>query len=304
MSGLNWTIPKGAVAPGKSWPPPNAAGSGWVPAKTSTRPARSEAGAAAAQASASASATGSAQPDDLAAVAVDPAAREIDGTASSGAFCAQRPRYRVYFAAVFDRPFAASGTWNGARLEPASTAAEARSAPASNPRTTAQAGAYATFDTSRERTVSARVGISFVSVADARANLRAESRGGFGQIAARTRRRWDQALGRIEVSGGSRRHLDTFYTALYHALLAPRTFSDVGGAYIGMDGAVHRARGYTQYADFSGWDIYRSQVQLLSLLSPKRAGDMMRSLLVDAEQSGCLPRWSYANGQSMTMVGD
>jgi predicted alpha-1,2-mannosidase len=248
---------------------------------------------------------GSAQPDDLAAVDVDPARREIDGTASSGLFCGQRPRYQVYFAAVFSRPFAASGTWREGTLQPGSEAAEDRAAPASNPRSTAQAGAYATFDTSRNRVVTARVGISFVSVAGARANLAAERPGAsFKAISSQALRRWNQALGRIRVSGGSRRHLATFYTALYHALLAPRTFSDAGGAYVGMDGAVHQAVGRIQYADFSGWDIYRSEVQLLSLLTPKRAGDMMSSLLADAEQSGCLPRWPYAAGQSMTMVGD
>ena len=71
-----------------------------------------------------------------------------------------------------------------------------------------------------------------------------------------------------------------------------------------MDGAVHRARGRTQYADFSGWDVYRTEMPLLALLEPRRASDMVQSLLADAEQSGCLPRWPYANGQSMTMVGD
>ncbi len=248
---------------------------------------------------------GSAQPDDLAAVAVDPGRREISGTASSGLFCGQRPRYRVYFAAVFNRRFDAYGTWKEGSLEPGGLAAEDTRAPAANPRNTAQAGAYASFDTRGNRTVTARVGISFVSVEDARANLAAESGdAGFGEIASRARRRWDQALGRVSVSGGPERLLDTFYTALYHAFLAPRTFSDVGGAYPGMDGQVHLARGRTQYADFSGWDVYRSEVPLLSLLVPERASEMMRSLLADAEQSGCLPRWPYANGQSMTMVGD
>jgi predicted alpha-1,2-mannosidase len=111
-------------------------------------------------------------------------------------------------------------------------------------------------------------------------------------------------LGRIRVSGGPPRLLDTFYTALYHAFLAPRTFSDVGGDYLGMDGLVHRARGRIQYADFSAWDTYRTQIQLLSILAPRRASQMVRSLLADAAESGCLPRWPYANGQSMTMVGD
>ena len=150
-----------------------------------------------------------------------------------------------------------------------------------------------------------RVGVSFVSVEDARANLAAENPGlPFGSVVARARRTWKAALGRIRVSGGSTRHIETFYTALYHALLAPRTFSDVGGAYIGMDGLVHRASGRVQYADFSGWDIYRSEIQLLAMLVPDRAGEMIQSLLADAAQSGCLPRWPYANGQSMTMVGD
>jgi predicted alpha-1,2-mannosidase len=249
---------------------------------------------------------GSAQADDLAAVHIDPGGREIDGIASSGLFCGQRPRYRVYVAAVFDRPFDAYGTWQGESLDPGSTDASDTQSPAANPKTTAQAGAYASFDTRRNRQVTVHVGLSFVSVEDARANLAAESAGAsFGAVAQRAERSWNRSLGRIKVSGGPPRLLDTFYTALYHAFLAPRTFSDVGGAYAGMDGLVHRSPpGHIQYADFSGWDVYRSEIQLLSILVPERASDMARSLLADAAQSGCLPRWPYANGQSMTMVGD
>jgi predicted alpha-1,2-mannosidase len=248
---------------------------------------------------------GSAQPDGEARVHLDPAEREITGSAESGLFCGQRPRYRVYFAARFGRAFSASGTWTEGRLEPGSEDATDVQEPRANPRVTARAGAYATFDTRRGRTVTARVGVSFVSVAGARAALRAESAGGgFGALRAAARRRWDGALGRIRVRGGSPRKARTFYTALYHALLAPRTFDDVGGAYVGMDGAVHEARGRTQYADFSGWDVYRTEIPLLALIEPRRASDMVQSLLADAEQSGCLPRWPYANGQSMTMVGD
>jgi predicted alpha-1,2-mannosidase len=248
---------------------------------------------------------GSSQPNDFAAVDVDPARREIDGTASSGLFCGQRPRYKVYIAAMFNRGFAESGTWEGNRIASGATSASASQAPASNPPTTADAGAFATFDTSRDREVVARVGVSFVSVADARANLAVEDPGlGFGEVVRRAERSWNDSLGRIRVGGAPGRSIDTFYTALYHAFLAPRTFSDVGGAYIGMDGLVHRARGRVQYADLSGWDTYRTQMQLLSILAPRRASQIVRSLLADAAQSSCLPRWPYANGQSMTMVGD
>jgi predicted alpha-1,2-mannosidase len=248
---------------------------------------------------------GSAQPDDFAEVQLDPGAREITGAASSGLFCAQRPRYRVYFAAVFNRPFREYGSWEGNRLKPGSTSASASLKPAANPRSTAAAGAYASFDTAKNPVVLARVGVSFVSVEDARENLAAESTGqSFGSIAAKAQRSWNASLGRIRVSRGSTRHLESFYTALYHVFMAPRTFSDVNGAYPGMDGQIHDAGKHIQYADFSGWDIYRTEIQLLSILAPKRAGDMIRSLLEDTRQSGCLPRWPYANGQSMTMVGD
>jgi predicted alpha-1,2-mannosidase len=248
---------------------------------------------------------GSAQPDDFAAVGIDPARHEVDGIASSGLFCGQRPRYRVYIAAVFARPFSAYGTWEGSKLLSGGSEASATSTPTANPRTSADAGAYVSFDTEHNRTVLARVGVSFVSVEDARRNLAAEDHGlGFGTVVHHTEGAWNKWLGRIRVSGGPHRALDTFYTALYHAGLAPRTFSDVGGAYIGMDGLVHRAAGRVQYADFSGWDTYRTQIQLLSILAPRRASEMVRSLLADAAQSGCLPRWPYANGQSMTMVGD
>jgi predicted alpha-1,2-mannosidase len=248
---------------------------------------------------------GSAKADDLAEVRIDPAAREISGSASSGYFCAQRPRYRVYFAAVFDRHFDAHGTWTRQKLAPGSTTAADRKRPSNVAAETAQAGAYASFDTRHKRVVTVRVGISFVSVAGARANLAAESRGAsFRRLAAAAEASWNRALASIRVGGGSRGDVETFYTALYHALLAPRTFDDADGRYIGMDDAVHSAGGRTQYADLSGWDVYRTQIPLLAMLMPRRASDIVASMLADAAQSGCLPRWSYANGQSMTMVGD
>jgi len=248
---------------------------------------------------------GSAKPDDLAEVQLDPRAREITGSASSGYFCAQRPRYRIYFAALFDRRFDAYGTWSGQLLAPGSTAASERTSPSLDPAATAQAGAYASFDTRRNRVVTVRVGISFVSVAAARANLAAENQGaGFRDLAAAAEGHWNRLLGLIRVSDPEARSVRTFYTALYHAFLAPRTFSDADGRYIGTDGAIHGAGRRVQYADFSGWDVYRSQIPLLAMLMPKVASDVVGSMLADAAQSDCLPRWSYANGQSMTMVGD
>ncbi len=248
---------------------------------------------------------GSANPDDHADVRIDPATAEITGSASSGYFCAQRPRYRIYFAARFNRPFSGFGTWQEQTLSPGGTSAADDKPVTTNKSDNAQAGAYATFNTRRARGVQMKVGVSFVSVDGARRNLEAEQRGfRFGKVLAAARRTWNRSLGSIRVAGGGGRDTATFYTALYHALLAPRTFNDFDGGYIGMDNQLHSTGGGTQYADISGWDVYRTQIQLLAILMPARASAIVRSLLTDAAQSGCLPRWPYANGQSMTMVGD
>ena len=166
---------------------------------------------------------GSAKADDLAEVQIDPDERGISGSASSGYFCAQRPRYRVYFAAVFDRPFDAYGTWTRQQLAPGSTAAvdlkpPRRSRPTPPRRAPTQASTPGATGSSRSR-----VGISFVSVAGARANLAAESGGAsFRRIASAAEASWNRALASIRVGGGSRRrprHL--LHGALPRAARAP-----------------------------------------------------------------------------------
>jgi predicted alpha-1,2-mannosidase len=263
--------------------------------------------------------TGSSEAD----VRIDPADREVTGSTTSGGFCLEPSHYKVYFVARFSRPFSAHGTWTRQELAPGATVAQDTSpldalgpvGPAGFTRDgftvvngvgpTAQAGAYVSFDTGADRRVGVRVGISFVSVAGARQNLEAETDGrGFREIRRASHRTWNRMLDRVDVRGGAAADRRTFYSMLYHALIAPSTFSDVDGRYAGMDGRVHVARGYTQYADFSGWDVYRSQMPLLALLAPRRASDIVRSLLADQRQSGWLPKWSLANGQTEVMTGD
>jgi predicted alpha-1,2-mannosidase len=226
-------------------------------------------------------------------IAVNRKRREVSGMIESGRFCASPTHYRLYFSARFDRPLKAHGTWSGEELRKGSRSV---SAPA-------RAGAYVGFG-GRGRSVGARVGISFVSVAGARRNL-AEVRGrGFAAVRAGARRTWARTLGRVSVRGGRASDRTVFATSLYHALLEPSVFSDRDGRYVGMDGRVHRARGFTKYADISGWDVYRSQTQLMAMLFPKRAADLAASMLADARESGCLPRWPYANQHTNVMVGD
>src|SRR2546421_10030206 len=223
---------------------------------------------------------------------------EVTGSASSTGFCGRATPYTVYFAAQFSRPFTGFGTWNGAIVSAGSTTT-----------TGGQAGAYVTFDTTQDPVVLVKVGVSFVSVQNAVLNLRTENprpltSAGFDVVHTAAGATWNAMLSRIHISGGTAADKQTFYTALYHALLHPNVFSDVNGQYPGFDNQIQSTRAYTQYANSSGWDIYRTEIPLLALLAPRETGDMMQSLVADAQQSGGLPRWAVANDHADVMVGD
>ena len=113
-------------------------------------------------------------------------------------------------------------------------------------------------------------------------------------------------LARIAITGGTTPQRRTFYTAFYHTLLHPNVISDVTGQYRGFDQRVHRvARGHDEYANYSDWDVYRTEIPLLALVAPGETSDMMQSL-VDAarQQNGWLPRWALVNGPTSVMGGD
>ena len=220
----------------------------------------------------------------------------ISGWVSSGNFCyLHNNTYRVYFWAQFSQSFASRGAWrDGTVLNDQEEV--------SGPHT----GVFVTFGSSRQNVIGVRVGISYVSVANAEVNVNAENQtGDFAAVLQRATQAWGDLLGEIRVSGGTATRRATFYTALYHALLFPSVFSDVNGQYIGFDGRVHSLpAGHAQYTNFSGWDIYRSEAQLLALLTPAQASDMAQSLVNDYEQSGGLPKWPVANGETYVQVGD
>jgi predicted alpha-1,2-mannosidase len=259
-------------------------------------------------------------------VKVDPARREISGTIKSGGFCYAADRYTLHFVARFDRPFKASGTWTRAKLKRNGRGAhdtssvDLKTGPLllqykrlaggprqvkGNPTKGALAGGYATFDTrGAHRTVVARVAISSVSVAGARANLAADARGSFAALRARATKAWEARLAKATVTGGSSGNRKLFYTALYHAQVMPSAVSDADGRYVGVDGKVHRAQGFTKYSNISGWDTYRSQMPLMAMLAPHEASDLASSLLADQRDGGVLPKWPVLEGQTNVMVGD
>jgi len=250
-------------------------------------------------------------------VRVDSAARTVSGSVRSGNFCgyidpvSRHDYYTLYFVAEFDRPFRGVGTWENATLRPDSTAARGGTTYGTDgyPVSGLGSGAYVGFALGENPTVNVRVGISYVSLANAAANLRAENRTGteFDAVRRRARASWSDALGRVRIGGGTDRERRIFYTALYHSLLHPNLFSDVNGDYAGFDSTVHSvaAPQRAQYANFSGWDVYRSQLQLVTLLDPAVGSDIAQSLFNQAAQNGGVwDRWTHNTGATHVMEGD
>lgn len=209
-------------------------------------------------------------------------------------FCQDTHPYTVYTVTRFSRPFTDHGMWSGETVDDGSSHSSGAGL----------RGAYVRFDTSDDRAVTTATALSYVSMDGALRNLAAEGHGSFDAIRAAARQAWERRLEQVRVDGGTDRRRRAFYSALYRALLAPCTGSDVDGSYTGFDGRVHRARGFTYYQNWSLWDTYRTQAQLLSLLAPAEMHDMALSLLRVNEDGGWLPKWGLAAAETNIMSGD
>ena len=162
------------------------------------------------------------------------------------------------------------------------------------------------FDLKPGETVLAKVGTSFTSIEEAQKNLDAEISGwDFDSTVQHVRDVWTQALGSIRVNGTSPDRT-IFYTALYHSMLLPRIFSDVSGTYPRFAGGqeIEKAVNYTYYGDFSLWDTFRALHPLLTIIEPKKDGEMVRSLVEMGKQGGFLPIYPAWNSYTSEMVGD
>jgi predicted alpha-1,2-mannosidase len=219
---------------------------------------------------------------------------EIQGSVTSGDFCGeanndgQSQLYTVYFDVVFNQPFTASQIVT----EPGQTDPDS---------------AFLTFDTTANPVIDAKVGISYVSAANAKLNWQKENPGWtFGSVKSAAQADWNKLLGRAQVSGGSYAQTQEFYSLLYKDFLQPNITSDVNGQYFGSDLKTHTlASGQQdQYGIFSGWDIYHSLAQLQAMLDPPAASDMATSLLNYYGQNGLLQQWGYLNLDNYVMVGD
>ncbi len=244
--------------------------------------------------------------------------REVDGFVRSQCM-GQGPFYKVYFVMRFNQPFRRFGTWTEPRRRHASKKhLWHRNAPrlSSQLRVSSRlatqlgvqqphVGAFVSWSAGARRTVTVKIGVSYVSIAGARHNLAVEIGGKtFTQVRREDSRAWNKILHRITVRGGTAVEHMIFYTGLYHALLMPSIFSDVDGRYIGFDEHIHQLKpGQVQYANYSGWDIYRDEAPLLALIAPRRMEQMCQSLVRDVRQGGWMPRWPQTNHYTNIMCG-
>ena len=240
---------------------------------------------------------------------------EVEGVRLLGTFCyTNQAVFPVYFVARISKPAQSTGYW---KLQPEMTGIEAQ--------WSGDSGEYKLYNNySREMmgndigfffslgeveagtVVEVKVGISYTSIENARKNLDAEvGDSTFDEVRQASYNRWNEALSRIRVEGGTEEDKTIFYTALYHSLLHPNILSDINGEYPTMErGDIGLAVDYDRYTVFSLWDTYRNVHQLLTLAYPERQTDMIRSMVGMSQEWGWLPRWELYGRETFTMEGD
>jgi len=158
-----------------------------------------------------------------------------------------------------------------------------------------------------EKNITLRVGTSFTGREAASKNLDKEIPGwDFDAIRKEGENEWNQTLGKIIVRDGAEEDKVKFYTALYHCCQLPRTASDCDGSYIefGGSGKILNTGGHVYYDDFSMWDTFRALHPLLTITEPERTGDMMKSLVLKAQQGGWMPIFPAWANYTSAMIGD
>lgn len=228
--------------------------------------------------------------------------------------------YTLYFYAQFDKPLREYGIWSAVipegqtrKLEDVTSQAYQQliaNAAIKKGITEEQGkhlGFFTDFPTRKGDEVLLKVGISFVDEEGARTNLEQEiPEWDFDRVRVNADKKWNDALGKIKIKGGSDEQRTIFYSALYHTMIDPRTYEDVDNRYVGGDKAIHRSDDFTKRTVFSGWDVFRSQFPLQSLVNPTIVSDMIQSLVTLAEESkrGYYERWELMNAYSACMIGN
>lgn len=221
---------------------------------------------------------------------------EVEGSSQSGGF--GRPRsdnqQTLYFFAEFSKAAEKMGTWKDGSL---SSGREQKGK---------DVGAFLRFSTAEGESIEVKVGLSYVSVENAKLNLETEiPNWDFESVMHAALNQWDQQLSKIEVSGGQDQDRRIFYTALYHALIHPSVFNDVNGQYQGMGhSGIKTVNNYVRYSVFPLWATYRTLHPLLALVYPQEELDMVKSLVEMGKENQWLPKWELEGNETGDMVGD
>lgn len=167
-------------------------------------------------------------------------------------------------------------------------------------------GVFIDFDTKQNEEVEVLMGVSFVSMENARLNAEKElAQTTFDSLRLKAEEAWNNDLSKILVEGGSEDQKTVFYTALYHTLIHPNILQDVNGQYPTLErGDIASVSNGDRYTVFSLWDTYRNVHQLLTLVYPVRQQHMLQSMLAMYDEHGWLPKWELYGRETYTMEGD
>lgn len=239
---------------------------------------------------------------------------EIEGLRNVGSFCYKKPEesYPIYFVVQFSKPSLNFGIWKniskyeGIEKQWMPYNGQTRLYKEYRKEVIGDSiGAYMSYDFKEPTDVEVKIGVSYVSIENARNNLIKETNElSFEKIYQQTKLSWDNLLSKIDVEGGTNNDKTIFYTALYHALIHPNTLNDVNGEYPKMKSRETLKTEGTRFTVFSLWDTYRNLHSLMSLVYPKQQSDMVKSMLSIYDESGWLPKWELNSTETTTMVGD
>lgn len=242
------------------------------------------------------------------------APNEVEGSKLLGTFCytATQAVFPIYFVVRVEKQPTATGYWKFQRPK---KGVEAQWDPDDNryklytrynkEMSGDDIGVWFNLDTEKDEAVEVRVGVSFVSIANARENLEKEQgTKHFDELRAEAREKWNADLSRIKVEGGTDEQKRVFYTGLYHLLIHPNILQDVNGQYPAMESDKILTTKGNRYTVFSLWDTYRNVHQLLTLVYPERQRDMLNTLLGMYQEHGWLPKWELYGRETYTMEGD
>lgn len=231
-----------------------------------------------------------------------------------------KANYTVYFYAEFSKPLKNHGLWSANIPDGAVRKREevlgkdyqqlvANAAVTKNVKQKQgkHLGFFTEFKTSKNEEVLMKAGISFVSMDGAKNNLKTEIKDwDFEKVQQQAFALWNKSLSKIDIEGGTEDQRKVFYTSLYHTQIDPRMFEDADGNYIGGDGKTHQSKDFTKRTIFSGWDVFRSQMPLQTIINQTLVSDMINSLvtLADEKDKDYLERWELLNAYSGCMIGN